>query len=274
MKTRSAAGAALPGGGLLRFVISERLHFRILGSPPSAELAMNIAAVPASRSPLYYGCLLIASALAVTGCEAHRAAHTGEAPAQPVAKETPAVAIDLQTVSREGFDQVIASHKGKVVLVDFWATWCGPCVKQFPHTVELSHKYKDKGLDVISVSVDELKEQAEVSKFLSAQGANFDNLITEYGMNAIDKFDVDNGAVPCYWIYDREGKLVERISPADPTLKFSPQVIDDAVERLLAAGTSEAVAADAAPAVEPAPATDAVPPVDAAKPEGVAKPTP
>jgi hypothetical protein len=123
---------------------------------------------------------------------------------------------------------------------------------------------------VISVSVDEVADSDAVTKFLSSQGASFENLITEYGMNAISEFDVDNGAIPCYWIYDREGKLIERISPADPTLKFSPQVIDDAVERLLAAVSNEATP----PAADAAPAADPVPPADAAKSDEDAKPTP
>jgi len=231
---------------------------------------MRFAAI-INRQAISGGCLLLAVAsMSLSGCDAQRRSSTpvGVSPAA-AGKD---VAIELRTVSKQGFDDVIASHKGKVVLVDFWATWCGPCVKQFPHTVELSHKFKDKGLDVISVSVDELKDQADVGKFLASQGADFENLITEYGMDAIDKFDVDNGAIPCYWIYDREGQLIERISPADPTLKFSPRVIDDAVERLLAGGAAAAPAPDAAPTAEPATATDAPPPVDTAPPADAAKP--
>lgn len=209
--------------------------------------------------------LMTGAMIALAGCEAHRAAHTGDAKPGATGDKTEQVAIDLQTVSKEGFEKVIASHKGKVVLVDFWATWCPPCVKQFPHTVELWHKHKDKGLDVISVSVDETKDNAEVRKFLASQGAGFQNLITEYGLNAISEFDVDNGGVPCYWIYDREGKLVDRISPGDPTKKFTPQQIDDAVERALAAAApapvadAAASADDAKPAEESKPADDGKP---------------
>jgi len=223
---------------------------------------MNLARTLTRRA--LASCVLLAVAVAcagLTGCDqAPKKADsskkefglvTDKKPGEnPAASATP---IEVQTVSKEGFEKLVASHKGKVVLVDFWATWCGPCVAQFPHTVDLANMYKDKGLVVISVSVDEPEELPAVAKFLIEKGADFQNVITEYGMKAIDEFDVDNGGVPCYWIYNREGKRVERISPGDPTKKFSPHQIDDAVIRLLA----EAAPTADAPAAEPSADTPA-----------------
>src|SRR5262245_12664930 len=102
----------------------------------------------------------------------------------------------------------IAEHQGQVVFVDFWATWCLPCVEGFPHTVELSKKYKDQGLATIAVSFDNLESKDEVRSFLIKRGANFDNLLSKYdgvSQEAAKDFDVE--ALPQYRLYDRQGKL-------------------------------------------------------------------
>ncbi|MES2791783.1 MAG: TlpA disulfide reductase family protein, partial [Planctomycetota bacterium] len=66
--------------------------------------------------------------------------------------------VELQVVDLKGYETILARHAGQVVLVDFWATWCAPCRKQFPHSVQLHRKLQDRGLAVISVSIDQLEE--------------------------------------------------------------------------------------------------------------------
>jgi thiol-disulfide isomerase/thioredoxin len=143
--------------------------------------------------------------------------------------------IKVTVVDKAGLAKAIAAHKGKVVLVDYWATWCAPCVKQFPHTVELWRKNRDRGFAVIALSFDEPDEIEDVQKFLAGKGAGFDNLISKVGAaeSSAEEFDYD-GALPNYAIYDRAGKLVKRISPSDPTIPFRPEMIDEAVEEQLA----------------------------------------
>src|SRR4051794_24526101 len=58
-------------------------------------------------------------------------------------------AVTLNEVDGRKFDDILKQHRGRFVLVDFWATWCAPCKQMFPKTVELNEKYKDQGLDVI-----------------------------------------------------------------------------------------------------------------------------
>ena len=58
------------------------------------------------------------------------------------------------SVDRTGFDRVIAENAGKVVLVDYWASWCPPCQYAFPHTVALYVENRERGLQVVSVSLD------------------------------------------------------------------------------------------------------------------------
>jgi thiol-disulfide isomerase/thioredoxin len=151
---------------------------------------------------------------------------------------------DSQLVSRvalvDGSNQTladwIAKHHGKVVLVDFWATWCGPCVKEFPHLVELSNKHRDAGLAVISVSMNEPKDRPSVLAFLERQKADFENLLPEYGAGSkfLEAFDL-RGDVPFYKLYDSKGVL--RFSFSDDPSGIenceSIEKIDSRVEALL-----------------------------------------
>jgi thiol-disulfide isomerase/thioredoxin len=130
----------------------------------------------------------------------------------------------------------ITKHHGKVVLVDFWATWCGPCVKGFPHLVELSNKHRDAGLAVISVSMNEPKDRPSVLAFLERQKADFENLLPEYGAGSkfLEAFDL-RGDVPFYKLYDSKGVL--RFSFSDDPSGIenceSIEKIDSRVEALL-----------------------------------------
>ena len=123
---------------------------------------------------------------------------------------------------------MIAAHKGKVVFVDYWATWCEPCVAAFPHTVELHRKFKDQGLATIAVSFDELRDKEKVAKFLADQGADFENLLSSYdgvGTKAAEDFEV--GVLPTFILYDKQGKL--RHKWEEKTVE-----LDQKIEELLA----------------------------------------
>jgi thiol-disulfide isomerase/thioredoxin len=128
-----------------------------------------------------------------------------------------AAKVKLQVKSYEGILEVVKSHKGKVVVMDAWATWCPPCVKEFPNLVKLHKKYGGEKLACVSLSLDndglgEFKEhQARVQKFLEEQGATFDNLMSNEDSDTLfKKFDL--GSVPAVFVYDKEGKLVKVFS--------------------------------------------------------------
>src|SRR5271168_1827165 len=61
----------------------------------------------------------------------------------------------LPPLNEASFPKMVAAHKGKIVLVDFWATWCVPCRAEMPQLVTLSEKLKARGLDFVTVSADE-----------------------------------------------------------------------------------------------------------------------
>ena len=146
------------------------------------------------------------------------------------------VAVSVKVIDRAGLNAALEKHHGNVVLVDFWATWCSPCVKLFPHSVELQRKFADKGLSVNTVSFDDPDDQARVLEFLKEKSAITENYISSLGASpkSADAFGLP-GPVPCFQIYDKQGKLSETLveSPKTPGA-VSPEKIDEVVNRLLA----------------------------------------
>lgn len=165
----------------------------------------------------------------IFGCNRLQESDTGQSASQVLANAS------LVVGGVSEYNEFLSQHRGDVVLVDFWATWCVPCIKQFPHTVELHREYHGRGLAVLSVSLNEPKEQQQVAEFLTRHDAAFENLLSEYGggTNAIEAFDLP-GPVPCYRIYDRAGKLRHEFS-VDPRAErqFTPEDVAAAVQELL-----------------------------------------
>ncbi|MCI0332512.1 MAG: TlpA family protein disulfide reductase [Planctomycetes bacterium] len=143
--------------------------------------------------------------------------------------------VSLRVTDADGLQEVLEKHRGKVVLVDFWATWCGPCVEQFPHTVEIANRLRDRGLAVVSVSMDNPSAEPQVQAFLEKQNARFDNLLRSYSspVTATKAFGLP-GPVPCYRVYDRKGEL-HREFGVDPRAakQFTTADIEGAVEEIL-----------------------------------------
>ncbi|MFZ5831605.1 MAG: TlpA family protein disulfide reductase, partial [Planctomycetota bacterium] len=141
------------------------------------------------------------------------------------------VVVDLKTLDEKGLAQAIEAHRGQVVLVDHWATWCIPCRELFPHTVELHRELSGRGLAVISVSHDEPDQRETALKFLQEQGAIFENYLSPYGVGSrgVEAFQVD--ALPHVNVYDREGRLAHSFTGGSPP--FTHTEVADAVQRLL-----------------------------------------
>ena len=119
-------------------------------------------------------------------------------------------------VDAKGLAQAIAREKGKVVLVNFWATWCVPCREEFPDLVRLEAAYRDKGLAVLGVSTDLGKDLSAVEKFLATHKPGFPNYHKAKGGDDQDFIDaVDprwGGELPFTVLYDREGRKVQALS--------------------------------------------------------------
>jgi thiol-disulfide isomerase/thioredoxin len=129
----------------------------------------------------------------------------------------------------------IKAHKGEVVLVDFWATWCPPCVEMFPHVVGMHRRYAGRGLACISVSLDKAAAGPEVRAFLRDQGAVFENFhwptcVERDQRKAFAEHFRYAGKIPHQILYDRAGELVWD-SSSEPL--GSERAFDELVRRLL-----------------------------------------
>jgi thiol-disulfide isomerase/thioredoxin len=100
--------------------------------------------------------------------------------------------------------------KGKVVVIDFWATWCGPCIAEMPNMKKLYAEYKDKGVEFIGVSLDQPKEQGGLDKLKDYVAKN-DIQWPQYYQGNYWNSDFSKGwginSIPCVFIVDADGNL-------------------------------------------------------------------
>ncbi len=148
----------------------------------------------------------------------------------------PAEAVTVRVVDEAEFAEVLDRHRGKVVLVDIWATWCLNCLELFPHTVELSRQYADRGLVVVSLSMDDPDEQAAVLEKLQSNNATFENFISRYGGSdkSANAFGLEDLVLPKYRLYDRTGQVHKTLRSSEGPV--SAEDVDRAVEELLGPG--------------------------------------
>jgi thiol-disulfide isomerase/thioredoxin len=106
-----------------------------------------------------------------------------------------------------GKDISLSSFKGKVVLLDFWASWCGPCRKENPSVVSAYNKYKDKGFTVFSVSLDSNKDQWVAA--IAKDGLVWPNHLSELkGWNSEIAKNYGVRGIPAAFLLDKTGKIV------------------------------------------------------------------
>ncbi|MEJ5250995.1 MAG: TlpA family protein disulfide reductase [Chthonomonadetes bacterium] len=118
-------------------------------------------------------------------------------------------AAKVPQIDGAGVQKELAKRKGKVVVLNLWATWCAPCRQEFPALVKLHDKYRRQGVEVIVVSVDDIAAQDQVADFLRQQKAKMPAFIKKPGdsekfINAVDR--EWPGAIPYTVVYDRTGK--------------------------------------------------------------------
>lgn len=125
----------------------------------------------------------------------------------------------------KGNEVDLAEMRDKVILVDFWATWCGPCVAELPHLLETYAKYKDKGFEIVGISLDDnvdtLNAFVEQNKMTWPQ--YFDG--KAWGNEIAQKYGIS--AIPATFLVGKDGKIVAS--------SLRGNALEQAVEKALAA---------------------------------------
>ncbi|HTU24915.1 MAG TPA: TlpA disulfide reductase family protein [Pirellulales bacterium] len=180
---------------------------------------------PIERAPRHcaLGCCtllcLTLVGLAAGGCQRSSAvaaaADDGQKPGRGAVASTTAANVKLQLLDFAGIERLVASHRGKVVVMDAWATSCPPCVREFPKLVSLAGRYDKDDLACISLSFDyqgigkPADKVERVTTFLTQQKATFDNVLASEDADVLyKKFDLLS--VPAVFVYDKKGELRRR----------------------------------------------------------------
>jgi alkyl hydroperoxide reductase subunit AhpC len=119
---------------------------------------------------------------------------------------------DFTATTTDGGTLRLSDYKGKVVLLNFWATWCGPCKMEIPDLIALQNKYGQKGFAVIGISDDD--EAKKVQDFMKSNGINY-----PVAMATQDIKNQFGGipALPVSILIDKDGKIVTSMEGIDPS---------------------------------------------------------
>lgn len=117
--------------------------------------------------------------------------------------------VQVAPVTAADIRRAVRESGAKAVLVNMWATWCGPCREEFPGLVRVARKYQGQGLKVMLVSADDEADMTAVKKFLAEEGVDFPAYIkAEKDQPFIDGLDKQwTGALPATFLYDGSGTL-------------------------------------------------------------------
>ena len=131
----------------------------------------------------------------------------------------PAPAWSLKDIAGQTVSSV--QFKGKVVVVDFWATWCGPCRMEIPGYIALQKKYGKDGFAVIGVSLDQAGPGV-VKEFVEKFGVNYQMVM---GDDAVQAAFGGMEAIPTTFLIDRAGQLRDRKVGVEPAEEYEKKIV-------------------------------------------------
>jgi thiol-disulfide isomerase/thioredoxin len=144
-------------------------------------------------------------------------------------KEWAAEEVTLQAVDATGLQKLVANASNKLRLVNLWATWCGPCIVEFPELVNINRMYRNRNFEFVSVSADDPDREEQVLDFLrkkqaSNRNLHFNSLDRDVLVESIDpKW---NGALPYTVLVKPGGEVIFRHTGEVDTLKLKRAIVD------------------------------------------------
>lgn len=183
-----------------------------------------------ARIVLALGVLLLAAAVVFIAFSSTNAKSDGRAisekspDATKKAETAKAPAPEFTLKDLSGKELKLSDYKGRVVVVNFWATWCGPCRAEIPSFVKLRDRYHDEGLEIIGISLDEGDQEA-VAGFAERFKINYP--IVMGTMETVEAYGPMN-AIPTTFVIDRQGQVRSRHLGM---MSFSE--VEDAIKTLL-----------------------------------------
>ncbi|HEY6215319.1 MAG TPA: TlpA disulfide reductase family protein [Pyrinomonadaceae bacterium] len=196
---------------------------------PQRSAGAKIFPWPSLAALRLCGKLLLGSVLFLSGCNSKDApvANTNtpvisNPPGPPIGKTASLLNMGWESGGKRS---VFSEYKGKVLILDFYATWCVPCRDSVPHLIGLQKKYEDQGLVVVGLNVGGPGDDEKVPEFAKEFGIQY--ALGEPDDDLVTFLLGDNDGIPQTFVFDRQGQLVQRF------LGFGPETgeyLDSAVE--------------------------------------------
>lgn len=156
--------------------------------------------------------IIIFAAVFQTGCD------TGSAGTKSAEALKTAPEFDLEILS--GGRAKLTDYRGKVVILDFWATWCPPCIKEIPDFVELQKKYGDKGLAILGISLDQNPKRV-LRPFVKKYKMNYPVLLTD---GKVDRAYGGITGIPTTFVINRKGEIYKQYVGFRPKNVFEADI--------------------------------------------------
>lgn len=132
--------------------------------------------------------------------------------------------------SLDGAEISVADFKGKVLLIDYWATWCGPCLREMPHVVAAWKEFKDDGFAILGVSLDRADAAEKIRTTMKKYGMDWPQIYEGEGWNTKPARMNGVRSIPATYLLDREGNVVATNLRGDALAKKIAEVLAEQPE--------------------------------------------